>query len=239
MYWIIPFIAHWIYSLIIIIPGILIQLKLYKNIKNEEHLEKGKVIQRILKTYSIVQCIGWPLCFVLSGILLLENPIWEIANVSFMYYLLSFYAFISTCMRNFAAFNSLIVAVSRYIFIVFTYQADSFGIKKLRHLFITGRLAVPVCLALLGQCITSTMEWMSLIGFPDDIARKLVNTSFNSHPGQAFVAKDTVIYSTVNTHFPAVLVVAMKITYHISFLILYSNIAEAFIYAHTFIFSLR
>ena len=61
-------------NLIIIVllsVGVIVGLRLYKNIKNEKHQEQGKVIQKIMKTYTIIQCVAWPLimtCFALLRI---------------------------------------------------------------------------------------------------------------------------------------------------------------------------
>ena len=52
--------------------GVILNTKLYKNVKNETRQEKGKVIQRIMKTYAIVQTIAWP-CIVWGNVLLGVN----------------------------------------------------------------------------------------------------------------------------------------------------------------------
>ena len=49
--------------------GIIISKKLYKNVREEVHQERGKVIQRIMKTYSLVQCVGWPLMMITAWLL--------------------------------------------------------------------------------------------------------------------------------------------------------------------------
>ena len=53
--------------------GIIVGMRLYNNLKNEKHQEQGKVIQRILKTYAIVQCIGWPCMMIFVGLLLIDR----------------------------------------------------------------------------------------------------------------------------------------------------------------------
>ena len=53
--------------LVISFTGILIGYKLYHNINDEDFRQKGKVIQRILKSYCIVQCISWPFILILFG----------------------------------------------------------------------------------------------------------------------------------------------------------------------------
>ena len=56
-------------GLIVIPLIILVNKRLYTNIKNEERQEKGKVIQFIIKTYALVQCIGWPCLFIAYGLI--------------------------------------------------------------------------------------------------------------------------------------------------------------------------
>ena len=48
--------------------GIAIGFKGYRNIDEEELKDNGKMIQRIIKTYAIVQCVCWSLALVLFGV---------------------------------------------------------------------------------------------------------------------------------------------------------------------------
>ena len=235
----IPFIFHYIYSVAVIIPGLIVQRKLYKNIKNEEHLEKGKVIQRIIKTYTIVQSTLWPLTFILTGILFTENPILDLMNPSIIYYLLLIYSGISTIVRGFAAFHSLIIALCRYIFIVFSRKSDKIGIKRLRSIFITASVGIPILLAVLGHCTTSATEYLTRIGELDRYCQTLSNSSVELNHISRLGCDNTIIYSVVNNYFPFIIVVAMRSTYHFTNIIVYSNIPEAFIYAHTYIYTRR
>ena len=50
------FIIHTVLVMALMPIAIFLNKKLYHNLKNEKRRENGKVIQRILKTYSIVQC---------------------------------------------------------------------------------------------------------------------------------------------------------------------------------------
>ena len=54
------------------IAGIFLGKKLYDNVQKEEHQEKGKIMQKILKTYVLVQCIGYP-SMLISAWLLYTN----------------------------------------------------------------------------------------------------------------------------------------------------------------------
>ena len=237
---IIPFIFHCIYSVAVIIPALIVQIHLYKKIKNEEHLEKGKVIQRILKTYAIVQSILWPLCFILTGILFTNNPILDLMKPPMIYYSLLLYAWISSIVRNFAAFNSLIIALCRYMFIVFGKKSDKIGIKRLRKLFISSSVGIPILLAILKYCTTSTKEYLSLIGESEKYCQTASNSSsVEINTVSRLGCDNMIIYNVVNNYFPSMIVAAMKLGYHVINVIVYSNIPEAFIYAHTFTYTTR
>ena len=61
-------ISYVLFCLVIVPLGIVICRKLYIDTKNEEHKEKGKVIQRIMKTYCVVQCGLWPVVSAVFGL---------------------------------------------------------------------------------------------------------------------------------------------------------------------------
>ena len=70
---IIEILAYSIFVLIVIPTGITVCKKLYDNVKNEEHLEKGKILQRITKTYAVAQCIAWPIIDALAFMLMVNK----------------------------------------------------------------------------------------------------------------------------------------------------------------------
>ena len=99
--------------LVLVIPLIIfVNRNLYLNIKNEEHLEKGKVIQYLIKTYALVQCIAWPcigiLCWLIKliGMYSLNAPFSTIVST---------FRFLCTLLRDYLQFHSLVVAIVRYI----------------------------------------------------------------------------------------------------------------------------
>ena len=46
---------------LVIIYGIIINKKLYTTIKKQITGERGKVFQKIIKSYALIQAFGWPL----------------------------------------------------------------------------------------------------------------------------------------------------------------------------------
>ena len=234
-----PFILNGTCCVIVVIIGIIVQKMLYTNIKDEEHREKGKVIQRIIKTYSIVQCIGWPLYFIVSSILFIDNPILDSIDSSWLPYLLHFIKFFSALLRDYVSFNSFIIAVCRYLFIVFDKGSEQIGIGKLRSMFIASSVGVPMFLSILDHCTISTQDWMSQIGMPDIVSQKLMNASVKSIQKQTFDIFESPVYIMVNNVLPTMVIEVMKIVHMSTFILIYSNLVEGFIYAHIYIYSRR
>ena len=89
---------------LVVIPlGIGIGIKLYNKVKDEEHNEKGKVIQKIIKTYSIVQCVAWPLILLICVLIMIANQThFSESHQSLMNTLKSIwrFLFILTCQSN-------------------------------------------------------------------------------------------------------------------------------------------
>ena len=83
------------FSLFILIPLIItVNKTLYKNLSQEKRQEKGKVIQRILKTYALIQCAGWP-CMLVSFITLrISTPVLVVHHSDLVRCLVASYRFI-------------------------------------------------------------------------------------------------------------------------------------------------
>ena len=97
--------------------GVILNTKLYKNVKNETRQEKGKVIQRIMKTYAIVQTIAWP-CIVWGNVLLgINRSVYSVFHPCLALSLQIFLRFFYKLVRLFVGFNSLIVALCQYLFV--------------------------------------------------------------------------------------------------------------------------
>ena len=95
--------------------------KLYNNIEKEEHLEKGKVIQCVIKTYALVQFSTWPCVFDASilywlfrGTIQPQMARYIIASIRFVYNLL----------KDYIGCHSLIIAICRYLFIIYNNNAE-------------------------------------------------------------------------------------------------------------------
>ena len=73
---------YWISITIFSTLGVIVGIRLYNNLNNEKHREQGKVIQRIMKTYAIMQCIAWPCIMIFLGLLLIDKFVTHICPLS-------------------------------------------------------------------------------------------------------------------------------------------------------------
>ena len=228
---------HIILCLILIPLGMLINQKLYHNIKNEEHLEKGQIIQRIIKTYSIIQCILWPSSLILSTPFLENNILNELARDP-KFYLTQFSRCLSTFLRHYSGFHSLIIAVSRYVFIVFNGKADKIGVKRLRAFFISTSLVVPMLLTVVECLFFPAKDWISHFRFSDEYSL-MKNHSESPHHSEDFDVDENVFYLVIQKYIDPAPIGIIKCILLITVAIIYSNIAEGLIYGHIFMFTYR
>ena len=136
--------------LIIISLGTLINYKVYRNINDEEFKEKGKIIQRIVKNYCIVQCFAWPFILVLFGIVctvirssfIFYHPKMTVASINLAEFIISF-------VFLYVGFNSFIIGLCRYVFIIIITHNDTSTIKRIRKLIFAASIAVPTILTIL------------------------------------------------------------------------------------------
>ena len=240
MFLIIHFILYISFCLFIIPIGIIIGMKLYKNIKNEEHKEKGKVIQKIMKTYAIVQCFSWPFLMIWHGFLHVNAEIHVIPH-STLRYIFSLTRFLSSLNTDYVSFNSLIIAICRYIFLVFESNAERIGIAKLRNILIGASLGVPIFRSLLHQATVPIEENFHLTFFPftDDFAQNKSTADFKDSSDMSSGVLESPLYTFVQHVFPSTVTWGMKCISDVMVFIMYSNILEGIIYAHTFIFARR
>ena len=135
--------------LIVIIFGILINFKVYRDINIEEFKEKGKVIQRILKNYCEVQCVAWPVVLSLFGAvavvirsnLILNHPS---STITFLHAA----EFIIKLTLIYVGFNSFIIAFCRYIFIIIVTHNELESIKRIRRIIVIASIVAPIMLAI-------------------------------------------------------------------------------------------
>ena len=229
------------FVLILILPlTIVVNKKLYINIKNEEHLEKGKVIQYIVKTYSLVQCIAWPVLVFYFAMLRIVNEIVQIHESFMLQFLVSTFRYLYTIIRDYLQFHSLIVAISRYTFTVYESKAEKIGIKRLRAFFIGSSIFVPFLTSILFE-LSRPMEklWFQWLCeekcFSNESLKNLTKT-YQDHDEFQF---QSFVFATFNNNFPTAVIDVITYMDELLFSLIYSNVIEGCIYTHIFVFFAR
>ena len=141
------------YCTVVITLGIIVNKKLYQNVKNEEHLEKGKIIQKIMKTHSLSQCVVWPILILTAFFLKMNKDVLDMIPHDIAGYLIIFIRSLNTFYSCYGGFNSLVIAISRYTCIVFESNVEKFGVAKLRKLLITSSIGIPILFFVLNESL--------------------------------------------------------------------------------------
>ena len=98
--------AYFIYCLFVVTLGTMVNKKLYQNVKNEEHLEKGKIIQRILKTHSLLQIFVWPFIISIAFFLKWNKEILDVIPTAYVGYCIVILRSLNTLNSCFDGFNN-------------------------------------------------------------------------------------------------------------------------------------
>ena len=230
-------IVPYVITCVFVIPSvILVNKKLYLNIKNEEHLERGKVIQYLVKTYALVQCVGWPFMiltygsFRLTSHFFVELPLRALVHS---------FRFLFTIFRDYVQFHSLIIAISRYAFIVHDSSAARFGINRLRKIFIVSSFAIPLLSSVFYE-LTHPIERTYLYWFYGEKWTEISqNITENQNAEQSGDELESSFFVLFRTFFSSSVINAISAVENVIFSIIYSNLVEGCIYYHIFIWYQR
>ena len=206
--------------IILLTVGVIVGIRLYKNIKNEKHQEQGRVIQRIMTTYTITQCVAWPLIMICFALLRINKLLIKFLTPTLERYAICTLRSVFALFRNYIGFNSLIIAVCRYCFIVFNETTSAIGIYKARKALVCGSFAIPFLVVVLNSAtVPMAPGWIALWTTED---------TFQSP-----------FYEFVNSLLPSYVTNGIALFGMSLRAIILSNIGEGFIYLHIYIYGRR
>ena len=232
----------------IIIPlGLVVCKKLYYNLKNEEHKEKGKIIQRILKNYCLLQCVAWPLISVVFGIVLFtKRSIFAFNHSILMVIIVSILRFAVRLNLLYVGFNSFILAISRYVFVMQVTHDEETCIKKLRRLFIVTSILAPVLFGILDEAfiayptitpITAASNVM-IRHNQTNVGRTFYDTDHNLQ-NHTYLIPQSPLFLVAEKYVSSSIKYVVKLGLVIAHTAFYSNIPEGILYTHIFITNKR
>ena len=226
------------YSLVLL-TGVLINYKLFRNLTKETLGEKGKVVQRIMKNYAIIQAIGWPL---ISGALIvlmvLLQTYGDLLNPCIYAHGTDFLIFSYILLRTYVALNSLIIAFGRYAFVVHDNQVLKFGVKKLAKILIWSSFIIPFLMSILCQAVGT----IAYNGWLLEIREYERSCSMSGEIGNLVIDEKRnelykpAIYKFVHSNLPSWATYGLKIVYIVTSTVLFSNISEGIIYIRSAVF---
>ena len=230
-----------IFALFWAMIGITIGRKFYQNVKKEDHQERGKVIQRLMKTYAMVQCILWPVLTIIAWAFYVNKMIINKIDHDLIRHSVSLFRFVFTLFRSYIGFNSLIIALCRYSFIVYEKQVFKIRLKRVRCIYLSSSVGLPIFIAVVNELLMPIeMTWMCLF-----VPQNNQTYHDDNDIGQ-FCIKNTVqsvdqslIYEFFNPHFSSSVIYGMKICYWGLLIVALSNVPEGIMYLHTFNYARR
>ena len=236
------FIIAFILYFIVLPSGILTNLKLYRNVRREEHRENGKVVQSIIKHYSIVNCIIWPLLCIVIGITYILDKVFEKAPEWTIRYLVLGLRFSYGLAHDYIGFNSLIIAITRYAFLFYETKVEKVGIKRLRKFFMAISFIVPICNSILFEFTHPTEKaWIHYM--PKKMVEsndELINVTYDPIARERMIhSYNSPVYSFINRISSASVTQTLIIINYILVVIIYSNVIEGFLYARAITMYLR
>ena len=229
------------YCSVVIPLGILVNKKLYQNVKNEEHLEKGKIIQRIMKTHSLTQCITWPILISTAFFMKMNKNILEIFSPVYVGYIITVGRSVNTLNSCYCGFNSLIIAISRYSCIVYDVTVEKIGVKRMRRLLISSSIGIPIVISILNEALIPVEEVWTALFMPNYRYSYDKNSNINAtaidntneHVAQSpfFLVADSCLPTSIKS--------GLIVVRFIMLFLIHSNILEGIMYFHTFVYSFR
>ena len=242
MYYMVISILLILFGLLWTIAGMTVCKKLYIKVRNEDHQERGKVIQRIMKTYAMAQLVSWPLVMVAAWLLHVNKSLFRFVQPFVVRYLIFTLRFFYSTFRGYIGFNSLIIAICRYTFVLYDRQVYNIGFKRVAYLYLISSAVIPIFFSFLSEA-THTLEdtWICMF-MPQDNRTQEENEGHIDETRGILCDQNTIqdvtespIYFFFKNHLPSSVTYGMWICVKIFLVINNSNIIEGIMYAHIFL----
>ena len=226
-----------VFCLMVMPLGIFVCKKLYDKIKSEEHKEKGKVVQIIIKNYCLIQMVAWPILFFFGYAILLNNDTLMIVDSTETQNAIHGFRFLYSFFRTYISFHSLVIAATRYLFVMYDLQTEIFGVSKLKKIFIFSSVGIPFLHTILYEA-TSALEarWLYLFAVHNEsvsIPSKKHSMFFNQVLRNE--EDNILLYNIITKCLPSPVIIGIKIVESTFFILVSMNIIECFLYTHIFV----
>ena len=220
-------IAEAIVSLALCVVGIILNLKILKKLRIEKRnkpLErKGNVVEPIMRWFCRIQIVSWPLH-------LLFYWTWKNGLIpsDILFGVCRPLALLVTSGRAITAYNSLFIALIRYIYIVHDTKAKQWQFETVGSIFQAGSIIAPITI--------NTIAFLGLepTFLDDDIQKRMCPHAFNATEqgnGQGRYTSHAFLLQFL----PTSIVHPVGITFVVIHLMVYANLTEAYLYTKMFL----
>ena len=227
--------------LIISILGIVLCKKFHSSVKDQDRQEQGKIIQTLLKRLTLVQSVGWPILLIGTWVLHINKYRLNTLGVGFVQVGVMSIRDIRILLRNYVGFQSFVIALCRYLFIVKDSLLMKIGVKRLRYIILLSSGVIPICQLLLGEATAPIGHVYFCILVPQDDQLHKNNNTSGMFCNQETITKsfESPFYTFCWENLPLPVNYALLMIRYILFIMGQSNILEGFMYIHIFTFIWR
>ena len=218
----------------------IVNYKLFDSVRKESHGDSGKALQWILKTFALIQAIGWP-SVVLGWYILMETVFayGDLLNSCIVMYCAHVLVFSFMYMRAYVGLNSLILAFGRYAFVVHHVRILKFGQIRMGRILKSLCFIIPLFTTLLASSIAPVRYtgWFSGLKKHDHLCYMTYNSQHNSSVNDEFYRSP--IYKLAHLLLSPFANYCMYIVFIVTSVMLYSNVTEGIVYIKCVIFVVR
>ena len=223
-------VLEFLFSLLISITGVVLNYRFLRKLKEEKRNtpvgRRGNVVEPVMHWFCILQIIYWPYRLLVLWTLLNEM----IPSVAMNEWLCTVLTFISKLGRECIAYNSLFVALIRFIYIIVPKKANQLDFEKTSKKFQIASIAVPTAWGAIG--------WFTLKGMPVfeswDRFKDCLAFNEGSNSTDNFEMPTRLTYELTAQFLPEPLIAAIRYIYLGTTIIIAMNIPEVFLYFSIF-----
>ena len=223
-------ILDFLFSLLISITGVVLNYRFLIKLKEEKRNKpvgrRGNVVGPVMHWFCILQIIYWPYNLLILWIH--SNEI--VPSTSLNEWICTMLLFILKLGRECIAYNSLFVALIRYIYIVIPQKTNQLDFEKTSKRFQIASIAVPISWGIIG---TFTINSHGMVDSEDQF-KHCVAFYAGLNSTDKFKMPNTYGYEFTVQFLPESLIVAIRYIYFSTTIIVILNIIEAFLYFKIF-----
>ena len=227
---------EFVFLSVVVLLGLILNYGFLKKLKKEKRNRplgrKGNVIEPIVCVFCIIQMIYWP-----YNILFMWIVTNEVIPIDYMYghhWLFSILYQIGIKMgRMYIAWNSIFVALIRYLYIVHQERSNQWKFEKVGMLFCISSLVIPIVVQSIGSF---TSDWAELqLMFPQKQLAECIASHLNVNSTTINIPYTPDLLNWTMTILPESLIKILWLFYISTTCLVFSNMVEFMLYLKVFL----